>query len=235
MTLGQARERGVAAVPQVERGRVQLVWASGYYGGLAGLCRLKLIPAVIRRMFGNPRSLMIVGDENGFAIEYEVDTPVERYWVFGRLSYRVRGLRVGDYAAGCSLSVAVGAFETLLGKAGKRNDERLLGLPLAVAFSEIDSALFSDDSRSDAEVRRDQELYARFLAVPRGLDVFDDCLAFLVEGETQARLIWDGAPNWGEPGEFWLPRGRFDQTISDCVRALSVLMDEVAPRGGERV
>ena len=135
-----------------------------------------------------PSKMMIVGDPGRFAIQFELDEPVDGEWLFGHFCFRVGGTAVGDWSARASLATGRGLLQTLVSWKGKRRVDRLMAISATEAFAEIEFALFEDDSRSDEAVERDSAFYSRFIAIPTGFDVFDEWMAFLIEDDAKGRL-----------------------------------------------
>ena len=90
---------------------------------------------------------MKIGSPVSFAVAFEIDDPVTR-WLFGKFSYVVTGITVGNFAEGCSLSVAVGAMKSVLRFRGQRTDTELMAASTSAAFERVNSALYVDSGQS---------------------------------------------------------------------------------------
>ena len=163
---------------------------------------------------------MLVGDPKRFAIQFELDEPLVEDWLFGRFCFFAGGTAVGDWSVRASLATGRAMLQTLLSRKGKRSADRLMTIPATVAFSEIEAALFEDDSRSDEAVEKDSAFYSRFIAIPTGFDVFDEWMAFLIEDDVRARLLWNKLPYVEPPREAWLRAGEFDAIVEEGIHKI---------------
>jgi hypothetical protein len=98
-----------------------------------------------------------------------------------------------------------------LANRGRRQNTRLLTLPLLDAFREVYSALHVDTGQPEEEVERAWERYSRLYFVPTGFDVFDGWMGFLVEDQVRARYMWRDPDD--SIRETWLQTGEFDNVI----------------------
>jgi hypothetical protein len=156
--------------------------------------------------------MMLVGDRDRFAIEYELD-PLHSgdaelgHWMFGRIRWWCGGDTVGRYEPNTAIRDVAAAAERILLRDAARYSPELMVLPAREVAHIIAEALFADNDRSDEQIAADGAHYWPFFVSPR-TEVFDPWDIFVVEDESRARLIWNlvGRPEVNEcglrPGEF---------------------------------
>ncbi|MEV6773509.1 Imm42 family immunity protein [Nocardia sp. NPDC051030] len=167
--------------------------------------------------------MMLVGDRDRFAIEYELEAvpggDVElRRWMFGRIRWWCGGTPVGRYDSTTAIGDLAAVVERLLKREDARISPELMDLPAPEVAHIITRALFSDDDRSDAEIAADGAHYWPFFVSPR-TEVFDPWDVFVIEGEKSSRLIW-GLVDRPELDEFRLHPGEFAEVLHEFLDAL---------------
>ena len=176
-----------------------------------------------------------VGAKEVFSVEYELDPAVaqDQRWLYGHMCFWVRGNMVGEYEEIATLNVALAVLPELLGNHGKRFDPILFSAPVEEAFSKIFSPLCIDSGQPDDQVARDEELYSRFTAVARGIDIFDNWDAFLIEDQFTGRFLFRRVNS--EVREAKIPAGEFDRVLAEFLKTLQAETDaRIARRTPER-
>ncbi|QOK93389.1 hypothetical protein HF908_09840 [Ralstonia pseudosolanacearum] len=164
---------------------------------------------------------MLFGSKERFAVEFELDDDHGGAWLFGRFCYWIGGERVGDYDAGASLRDVLFQLKYIVGDGGERFCPRLAALPAAKIFKLIFDAL--------RETNRDIFDYASLDFMPARLDVcipvdiFNAWNVFLIEGEEEAKLIYQ-AEGTQDTKLTTLPVGEFDFVIKATQSELEGLL-----------
>ena len=169
---------------------------------------------------------MLVGSRSTFATEFVVEDSRDsegQSWQFGHICFWAGGMSVGNYDELASLSVAIPAMSELLRYQGSRMSADLSMSPSEI-FYRIDDALYVEDRRSDQQVEADWNTFARYIATPVGLDVFDGWKAFIIEDERSGRYVWkETRREESEVLEAHLAAGEFDEAIKTSVAYLKDL------------
>jgi hypothetical protein len=172
-----------------------------------------------------------VGDEQ-FAVEYELDPPagdasVDR-WLNGRMCFVVGGVAIGDARRTISLNAATVAAKELLANRGRRSAPELMQEPAKSIFRIVFGALSEDTGQSDEQVASDWKKYSHLYGLARGLEVFDDWDAFLVEDAVQARYIWRHASKPESPvNEQVLRPGQFDDVLEAFIGEMRLAASDI--------
>jgi hypothetical protein len=167
-----------------------------------------------------------IGDPDTFAVMFDVaEAPTP--WLFGKCSYIVGNAVVGNYHAGCSLRVAIGAMRFVLEYRGRREDAELMRATTAEAFSQMNGGLYVDAGQSDERVAADKARFLRLEAINIGLDVFDGWKCFLVEDHDRARFIWCHEQAEEAPREVALAPGEFDTVVAEFVEHIEAAYGSV--------
>jgi len=161
---------------------------------------------------------MIVGRPERFAIQYEIEKQSDG-WLFGEFCYVLNCRLVGKFDEGATLNVAIAGISRLLGDAGNRCDSELMQKAALGVYNQIHAALYSDDGRTDNEIKRDAQTFARF-NIGSFIDVFDGWECYLVEQDGIARILCKEAKLESPLIEVVLREGEFDSVCREFLRAI---------------
>ncbi|WP_216898385.1 Imm42 family immunity protein [Nocardia alni] len=159
--------------------------------------------------------MVLVGDPQRFAVEYELDaagsdTPPS-HWIFGRIRWWCGNQPVGRYESSTAIRYVASAAERILRQDSGRHESDLVDLPAGEVARIVTEALFADNDRSDEQIAADGTRYGPYFVSPRTA-AFDPWDIFVVESATHARLIW-GQVDHRELHELRLRAGEFAQVL----------------------
>lgn len=159
------------------------------------------------------------GDKSRFAVEFSVDENHGGTWLYGRLCFWASGSMIGDHGLGTSLRDALFQVEHILRGRQRRSNPSLMLRPAAEVAAMLDDGLFLGTSPSIEETALREEWWRHNVTPP--LDVFSGWKLFLVESETDARLIVQSAGR--SATEYSLRAGEVDQVLAAVQAALQEL------------
>ena len=136
---------------------------------------------------------MIFGVREDFAIEcfHEPEYPNAHGWVFGRMCVWARGVELGNLdEPACMLNVTEGHFEDCLDQLDELCDESVDDLPNGVAFQFLDTALYLDDARTNAQIHSDAVRFSKFDFLTNWGESFDGTKAFLLKSGEHYRILY---------------------------------------------
>ncbi|WP_420992501.1 Imm42 family immunity protein [Cupriavidus sp. 30B13] len=173
---------------------------------------------------------MEFGDRYRFSIALEVDRNCGGPWLFGRFCYWLEGKVVGDYGMGTSLRDILFQMKYIIGDRGGRLCPKLLMLPEEKIFGMISDAL---DGVSDEILGyTNQDFLPARLDVRIPVDVFDCWKIYLVEGVSEAKLLYRSL-NSDKLNVTTLNSGEFDTVFESAYNYIERLYQEIGDEAGE--
>lgn len=173
---------------------------------------------------------MEFGDRSRFSIAIELDSDHGGVWLFGRICYWIAGAMVGQYDVGTSLRDVLFQMSPILGDRGRRYCPALFRLDKEEIFALVSAVL--DETSEDLYHYTSADLLPARLDVRIPVDVFDSWKIFLVEGDSEAKLLYQTIES-AAVEETVLGAGEFDIVFDKAYAYLEHLYeDEVAGRAG---
>lgn len=168
---------------------------------------------------------MLIGDPTKFAIRYELDQHHGDKWMFGRVSFVINGIEVGDYSLGTSLRDVLFIFEQLLKSRNQRRDDKKYSMNPIELYGMLDDGLFGNESSEFAETAF-REAWGRFYITP-SLDVFNGWKIFIVENAYNGRIIFSHNFDQlhGMIDEVIINSGDFDHVLTQAIIGLQKIYD----------
>ena len=132
---------------------------------------------------------MIYGNKARFAVEWDLAENSQGAWMFGHVCYWICGEQFGDHEFYTSLRDVLFCWETIVGDAGRRTNERLFNMDKNELGNLLGSGLYGFPHQDEtAQQRALDEMWARHVVVTE-VDVFDEYQMFLVEGQNRAPCL----------------------------------------------
>lgn len=88
--------------------------------------------------------MMLIGNKETFAVEYELDSNYGGNWMFGKICYWINHVQVGDYELGTSLRDVLVAMIFLVPDCGNREELNLCELPPEEVFFQLNESIYGD-------------------------------------------------------------------------------------------
>jgi hypothetical protein len=147
---------------------------------------------------------VIIGDENAFAVEFDLDVNHGGSWMYGRICYWINCDQIGDYSLGTSLRDVLFSMKYLVGDCGNREESMLCELPYNEAFHVIDKSIFKSTAIDKIDMP------SRF-KISIDVDVFDFFKVYLIDCSNKSIILYK--KNQEETKYFVLKKGWFDSVI----------------------
>jgi hypothetical protein len=167
--------------------------------------------------------MAIVGDSRRFAVEYELGAKHEGAWMFGKVCFRIGGELIGDFELRTSLRDFLFQIEQGRRDHGQRRNKRFESMYAKEIVELLEGALFGGGGEVGERLAI-QEQWARHKIAPE-VDVFDRWRIYLVESETNARLLYGRTEPGSEVREFFLTPGECDEILLRACREIGALYE----------
>jgi hypothetical protein len=128
---------------------------------------------------------MLIGDRDGFAVEWQLNQDFDRHWLQGRACFWIQGSPIGDFQREVPLCDVVGALHYLAWDNGRRSGSPYCGRDPSLAFAALYASLVQGDDTAETDG------YPACPSLNVSLDVppFEAWTLFLLDCPTFSRLL----------------------------------------------
>ena len=167
---------------------------------------------------------MQFGNKEIFSIETELDENYGGAWLFGKICYWIKGVQVGDYDLGTSLRDTFHSLKWIVYDCGNRAGEGLCKLsPEEIFFILADVPYENNGSIINSNFQIPDTLPRFDISI--GVDVFDKWKIYLIECETEAKVIFKTIDQ-AEINIAVIPIGVFDSAVKNYYNYLDEIYEK---------
>jgi hypothetical protein len=165
---------------------------------------------------------MLIGKQETFAVEYELDKNHGGLWMFGKVCYWVNNIQIGDYELGTSLRDVLFAMKYLVHDCGNREGLILCELSPEEVFFQLNESIYGDVENINANL---PDTPARFnITLP--IDVFSRWKIYLIDCSYLSTIIFKNDIEKSVQC-FQVKKGEFDDVINNLYCSLNSIYESI--------